>query len=339
MNPIRKLFGPEYVENLFNSSVLPLYPAFSRISGIKIIPHKEFVWITTYHVVIEFKTEFEDSKGAKTILPIFATAHSGEPRENVYNNLKYLYAHSYSKGKLTVPRPLFYYEELRASFYRGVQGESLKRYIDKNDADSVEFIVSLSAQWLAKLHNLPAGGDSPLVRGNSRIEAAVPGLAKALEKIKRNVPDKYDDFKKIYEKLIRDENKFLDSGEKRWPIHGDAHPENIILVGKDKIAFIDFTDMCLGDFARDLGSFLQQFDYMSIRKLEDKNTIDKMKDLFLSVYFKNSKIEPSEKIKERIETYYNWSALRTAIYYSIRQHPKPERAIPLLKELHEKMGV
>jgi hypothetical protein len=44
-----------------------------------------------------------------------------------------------------------------------------------------------------------------------------------------------------------------------------------------KIAVIDFTDICLSDFARDLGTFIQQLEFMANRKIGDHEYTEKIK--------------------------------------------------------------
>ena len=70
MNKILQLFDPQYVADLFNKKVLPLYPDFEKINVSKITPIKKNVWTTTYHVVIEFLTTFSSPDGSQLELPI-----------------------------------------------------------------------------------------------------------------------------------------------------------------------------------------------------------------------------------------------------------------------------
>jgi thiamine kinase-like enzyme len=123
-------------------------------------------------------------------------------------------------------------------------------------------------------------------------------------------------------------------------VHGDAHPENIIKMGKRKIAVIDFTDLCLTDFTRDLGTFLQQLEYMCGRKIADKKYAEKVKKLFLEEYFKYVKdVENDLDVEERIETYYYWTAMRTATHFLMKSGPEPTRAEPILKQISDKFNI
>lgn len=331
MNKILKLFDKKYAEDLFRKKVLNLYPDFYDLKISDIKTHKNGIWETTYHVVIEFKTNFISRDGKKTKLPIFCSAHSSEPRKNVHIALRYLWNKGFAKGYLTVPHPLFYSNYFRGTFYRGIEGNNLYYYIKKNDFETVEKITAKAAHWFAKLHSLSLEGARNFNKENSRVKTIFPGKEHVLQMIGLNSPKYLDTYKKIYDIIIQRENSFLKSTKKLWLIHGDAHPENIIKVGKKKIAAIDFTDICLSDFTRDIGSFLQQLDFMCNRKIENKEFAEKLKEIFLNSYFEKSKTKYNNDVEERIKTYYNYTAIRTATYFLLKNRKEPKRVLPLLK--------
>jgi len=339
MNIIHNLFNEKYVIDLFKKEVLPRYPDFIDIKKIKINAHKDHIWETTYHVVLEFKTFFLTRNHQVKTLPIFCSAHSDEPRKNVYHALKYLWDNGFAKGFLTIPHPLFYSKHFQATFYRGVSGNNLYHYIKKGNYKEIEKIIPKAAAWFSKLHRLPAKKAYNFNKENSRIRTVIPGRNKILADIKKQYPAYYGTYKKAYDIFIKKEEDFLVSTEKRWLIHGDAHAENIIKMGEKKLAVIDFTDICLSDFARDLGCFLQQLEYMVMRKINDEEYTKKIKDLFLENYFKNAKIELDEQLQERINNYYNWTAMRTATHHLIKDKAEPERSKPLIALVKNNLGI
>ncbi|MDA3839630.1 MAG: aminoglycoside phosphotransferase family protein [Patescibacteria group bacterium] len=341
MNKIYQLFDEKFVKELFTKKVLPLYPEFDKIKSIKIIPHKKGIWGKYYyHVVIEFKTVFITKEGKIKELPIFCSAHDSEPRKNVHAVLKYLWENSFSKGHLSIPHPLFYSNEFRATFYRGVKGHTLYYYIKEDDRKNVEEILPKVASWFAKLHNLNTEGARNFNKNNSRIKTVVPGEKKLFEKIFYQYPKYLYIYEKAYAIFIKKENKYLNNpNNKHCLVHGDAHPENIIKMGKKKIGVIDFADMSLSDPARDIGSFLQQLFYMSKRKTNDRRYGNKLKKIFLDAYLKNAKIKMTESLEERIEMYYNWTSLRTATHLLLMDHPQPQRADMLIKEVKRKLKI
>lgn len=339
MNKINWLFDEQFAVKLLKERVLKLYPDFAKIKKVKIIPHKKLIWEHTYHVVIEFESSFLTKEGKTVILPIFATAHSSEPRKNVYESLKFLWNSGFGKSYLTIPHPLFYSNDFKAVFYRGAEGKNLYQYIRQKNFKEIEAIAPKAAQWLLKLHKTPINKARNFNRQNSRIKTVVPGIRHIFKKVKESYPEYARFYQAAFKIFIGKENEFFKKTRKLWLIHGDAHPENVIKMGKKKIAVIDFTDLCLSDFARDLGSFSQQIEYMCNRKIGDPKYSEKIKKLFLSAYFKNAKIKLDDNLKERIENYYNWTAMRTATFFLLKANPEPGRAKPLIEMVAKNLSL
>lgn len=338
MNKIVKLFDEKFVMELFNKRVLPLYPDFKRVKKIKLIKHKNLVWEHTYHIVYEFKTIFITNNNKLKELPIYCTAHSDEPRKDAYDGLKFLWDHGFSKGYLSIPHPLFYSNYFQGAFYRGAKGRNLYKFIREKKFKEIETIVPKAARWFAKLHNTSTKDARNFNKENSRIKTVIPGAEHTLQRIKEDYPEYYEIYKKFYRIFINCEEEFLNKTEKRWLVHGDAHPENVIKMGKKKIAIIDFTDLCLSDFARDIGAFSQQLEYMCARKINGSYA-KKIKNLFLDNYFKNAKIKLDGELQKRIDNYYNWTIIRTATYFLIKANPEPERAKPLIEKVSKKLKI
>ncbi|MFC1678263.1 phosphotransferase [Patescibacteria group bacterium] len=339
MNIIRQLFDEQYVKQLFQEKVLPLYPDFVDIKRIKISAPKEHIWEKTYHVVIEFKTVFVNRKNKLKTLPIYCSAHSEEPRENVFKVLKFLWESNYCSGYLTVPHPLFYSDYFKGTFYRGVKGNHLYKYIRDKKYDTIEDIIPKAAAWFAKLHNLPTDKAENFNVENSRIRTVIPGVDHLLARIKHDYQKYSRFFQNFFDLVIQKEEAFLASTNQRWLVHGDAHPENIIKMGRKKLAVIDFTDLCLADFARDIGAFTQQLEFMCNRKIKDPEYTEKLKKIFYDSYYINIKTNVDDEVLERIDYYYHWTAMRTATFFLLKDNPEPERAKPLIKMVSKKLNI
>lgn len=333
MPNIRNLFDEKYVTDLFTKKILPLYPDFKKIDKIVITAPKKLIWEHTYHVVIEFFTTFENKEGKKISLPIYCTAHSDEPRKNVFVSLKYLWDHGFSGNNLTIPHPLFYSNEFKGTFYRGVEGRNLYQYIREGNLEEIEKIIPKTANWFARLHNLPTETAKNFNKNNSRIATVFPGHSHTTQRIQENYPEYLSLYKNAYKHFITKENGFLNKTTKRWLVHGDAHPENVIKMSERKIAIIDFTDLSLTDFARDLGTFTQQLEYMVNRKINKSGYSEELNKLFLNNYFKNVNIKLDDNLRERINLYYHWTAIRTASFFLLKHTHEPERAEELIKKI------
>lgn len=339
MNKILKLFDDDYVMQYLAERILPHYPDFTGIKSFKRHAYKKHIWEETYHVVIEYKTRFITREGKIKTLPIFCSAHSDEPRKNVYDALRYLWENGFNRGNLSIPHALYYDEYFQGTFYRGVAGQNLYYYIRASILEEVESIIPQAARWFAKLHGLPTENARNFNEENSRIETVFPGIDHLLARIKQDYPDIYEPYREIYKIVNNKEKEFLDTTDQRWLVHGDAHPENIIRMSPRKVAVIDFTDLCLSDFARDLGTFLQQLEFMCRRKVQEEGFSERMKNLFLEEYFKKSKVQMSDSAQRRIDNYYYWTAMRTATYFYIKDKREPGRGEPILRDICKKLNI
>jgi len=334
---IKQLYDEQFVLKYFKQRVLPLYPYFKTIKKIKIHGIKNNIWENSYHVVIEYNVLFLSHYSKNKWLRIYCSAHSHEPRKNIYDALCFLWSKGFARGNLTIPHPLFYSQRFRGVFYRGLNGKNLFHFIKHQDFAELEHLVKLTARWFAKLHRLPTAGAKNFNRQNSLIETTIPGAKVWLKKIADRYPDIYEDTRRIFDLLNKEEKKNLASLNRRCLIHGDAHPENVIRISKNKIGLIDFTDMCLADFARDLGTFLQQLEYMAKKFIADMDALARLRQIFLTEYEIAAKIKIDNDINRRIATYYNWTALRTAVYLFVSQRSEPERAYRLIAQLKERL--
>lgn len=340
MNKILNLFDEAYVLTYFRKKILPFYPAFKEITRVEIKPYKKMVWETTYHVVIGFSVFFLGDKDVETKVPIVCSAHSDEPRENVYIALQYLWAKNFNGHGIDLPRPLFYSQEFNGTFYRAIKGENLLYYIKNKKRDMVEQIVGEAAGLFAKLHALAVGEEANFNPINSQIKTVIPGVEVIFQEMTARYGEKYcPSLKKIYSHFISEEEKFFNSGAPLKLIHGDAHPENVIKTVEGHIGLIDFTDLCLGDFARDLGAFMQQLEYKIITKIGDKEFAEKMKELFLNKYLEAAKIKMSEDLRARINLYYNWTAIRTSTFWFLKFGHDENRAAELLNIVKNNLNI
>ncbi len=333
MNKALHLFDEGYVLELFRENILPLYPKFSGIEKVKVNPYKKMVWETTYHVVVGYDVYFTSPEGTNKLL-IVCSAHSTESRDNVFQAMEYLWNHDFNRGHIDIPHPLFYSEYFRGTFYRGIEGENLLYYIKAKDFTEVEQMLPLAAELFVRLHSLPAGTAANFNPINSRIKTVVPGVDIILREMSVRYDGRFDkDLSLIYQTLIAKEEKYLSETLDLRLIHGDAHTENIIKTGEGRVGLIDFTDFCLGDFARDLGTFLQQLEYKLVSKSNEPTLADRYKELFLSSYLSYAGLSMTPELQERIKLYYDWTTMRTAIFMFLKYDNDPATGEKLLNRV------
>lgn len=331
MNRIRKLLDEKYLRQYFAKHLLPLYPEHDRIKSIVIKPHKKMIWETTYHVVFEYEIMLRKTGGNTDEISVFCTAHSNEARKSVHDSLQLLWDKGFPNDDFHIPRPLFYSPYFHAAFYRGLEGRNIFYFIKHGMRDDIDEIIPHAAALFARLHDIRQIGGEQINKKYSRIKSINSGARQLISRIQTEYSDFYPFYKESYAKIIRHENDFFRKNPSAWLIHGDAHPENIIRLHAGKTGLIDFTDLSYADFARDLGSFAQQLDYMIGRKMEDLSYAKKCSACFLESYFKHSPARPyNEDIQNRIDIYYAWTAIRTATYFLLKAGPEPARAQELV---------
>ena len=156
MNKAFLLFDAQYIVKTYKKKILRRLSRFKNIKKIKIIPHKKHIWDDTYHVVVEYKITFLKKRGNEKTFSIFCTAHSSEPRKNIYDGLKFLWR-NYRHGKSAIPFPLFYSNFFKATFYVGVKGENLYHYIKEKDINPYPGALLNLDGMLAKILSVSGG--------------------------------------------------------------------------------------------------------------------------------------------------------------------------------------
>ncbi|MEI8360586.1 MAG: aminoglycoside phosphotransferase family protein [bacterium] len=338
-NKITDLLDCDNLSDYFLNNLSECYDNLVAVNVDSIKPIKKQVWLTTYHVVVRYNLSLIFAGGQTKQKIIYTTAHDHEARKQVLDTLRYLVDCGFGEGKYLVPYPLFFDEQYNATFYEGVVGENLYHYIKTNDRAMINVLVDQTARWFAHLHNIHNGVAAFYENQNRFIETVSPGYNSVLSLIEHRFPQYANKYKKIYAYFINSENKYFKTHHKLSVIHGDAHPENVIHVLPNKVAIIDFVDMSIGDRARDIGSFLQQLDYMTTRKIGDEAYVAEVKMLFLTSYLKYAKIKQTNSLMRRIDMYYNFTAIRTASFFLLRHDSEPERAAPLIEQVCKNLDI
>lgn len=340
MNKILHLLDEEFARDYLRRKALPLYPQFSNIIRVKIRPYKKMIWETTYHVVIGFEVDFSDASGEIWRVPLVCSAHSNEPRENVYKVLHYLWFKKFNDPEIVLPRPLFFSKGFNGSFYEAIAGENLLYYIKHNNVSEMEKIIKSAARLFARLHATPVEPEANFNPLNSHIKTVIPGVDNIFKEMEARYPGRYsDDLRCFYDYFIAQEESYFATSPELKLIHGDAHPENIIKTGDDSIGIIDFTDFCLGDFARDLGTFMQQLEYKIMAKIGDVDFAEKMKKLFIDTYLQATNLSNSPDLQKRLKLYYNWTAIRTATYLFLKFDAHPEQGDALFQKAKQNLNL
>lgn len=340
MNKILHLLDEDFALDYLKNKILFLYPQFSEVVRVKIRPYKKLIWETTYHVVIGFDVQFKNLNNELSWVTLVCSAHSNEARENIYKALKYLWRQKFNDQNVILPRPLFFSKGFNGTFYEAIPGESLLHYIKQNNLLEIEKIIKSAARLFARLHDMPVSPEANFNPSNAHIKTVIPGVDNIFKNMEERYPERYsEDLRYFYDYFISQEEAYFATNPDLRLIHGDAHPENIIKTGAESIGLIDFTDLCLGDFARDLGTFIQQLEYKIITKIGDHDLASRMKKLFLSEYLLAANLLDSPELQRRIKLYYNWTAIRTATYLFLKFDPHQEQGDDLFKKTKKNINL
>lgn len=328
------LLNMPYLMKLFTKKLQYEIQTKGSIADIKIFPYKHQINQKSYHIVTRYVISFA-RKHAHPV-NVFCNANSREPRKGTFKALQFISGHGFTHGKYRAPVPLFYQQKLKAMFYYEIPGSvNLYEYITQKHPSIIKIKkqVALTAQWLKKLHSIPAVSAKNFNARQSSIATVVPGKRFMMNKIQEKHPD-YPEFKDKIEalyKIIIRLDRVNSHKIKKSIIHGDFHPENVIIkpYGKNSIGVIDYTDCCIADPMRDLGNFMQQFNTMMHNHISPENTLI-INKIFLKAYFK--KINLPKNIENRLNLYTAWTALRSAMYFLTIRDFDIHRAKKLLKE-------
>lgn len=303
------LLNEEYVTNLFNKNLKKTHPEIIKIEKLQITPIKKHIGQKSEHIVagysfLAIKKNGDDKKYLR--LNIFSSAHSDGSRKKVMDILKFINENGVSDQKA-----LFYDKNTQAMFYEGVRGQNLYYYI-QHQIDIKKYIKDVGIR-LAELHELKVNSKLKIFKFKSNLWALDPSNVLGDEEIK------LDNSKKEIIKLLKyiklEFKKLKIEANQKFFIHGDFHPENIIIEeDTKKINIIDFTDVKISDFTQDLGSFLQQFRFMSLRFYPGRK-IEYYQTIFLKSYFKKRNIKIDKNIKNRLLFFQAWLSLRSAVFF------------------------
>ncbi len=317
-----KLLDLDFISSSFNQKMVNFYPDFKQVSSIVFHTYKRHIGKTSMIVVVEYVLSYESVDGEIKVVSIFSSAHSDGSRTRAFESQNYLYNHGFGQGNFLVGRPLFYLDEQFAFFYEGVMGRTLRKLMKEKNGQDFSAILKLAAEWIKQLHNCQIDNGHKFVP--FEFSEMTPKPQRFL-----------DDMSKIYPELgLRLASTFHRMAELKknnfntFPvslIHGDYHPENIIIKSSEleTIKVIDFTDLSLGDPMVDLGSFIQQIDFMGFECLSRKD-INNYKLSFLEYYFSKKFEDIDINDLNRINLYQAWVVLRTTLllfYAKSASHP------------------
>ncbi len=310
---IAKLVDKNFAKKVFAVQLPKYYKDFYKIKVIELDPYKRHLGVTSAVFVVEYRIKYLTRDGHTKSLDLFASAHSDGSRYGAYQKTKVLYKQGFAQGKFRVTKPLFYLRQQKAFVYESSPGRSFFNFFTQEPRANLKPALKLITGWISKLHNFDFSQEQ-FVWPQFSIGTMVPPPDKFIVDFLQE--DKRQG--QIVKKLVREMRQFkkkINSRSDQTLIYGDYHPENVIMTDlrAKHLTMIDFTDIALGDPMIDLGTFLQQFDFMG-HNFISRHKINEYKEFFVSSYFDKAFAKIDINYLNRINLYQSWTALRTAVF-------------------------
>jgi len=208
-------------------------------------------------------------------------------------------------NRFRIPQPLHHFEDLRLIIQEKVRGSKLRAFLGDGSDTSFQH-ARMTGLWLAKLHNMPVA--------NPRIcayEDEKASLRMYVEALKNDQPQLESELRRFAANAEQCFDSFR--GVQAAHVHGDFHPDHIY-VANDFITVIDFERFCIGDPARDLGSFVGHMRTTAGCLGKSLETVNRQIAAFLESYFSGVSEAHGHAFAPRVAPYAALSSIE-ALYY------------------------
>lgn len=302
---------PEYLKKVFGNRIKDIDSEGRGILKMISYPIKSYLDDKFFHYVTQHHLTIEIKGGLRRRYRIYGVAFSNHGRKQMFHLLKLIYQSGFNQGSITVPRPLWYIEEIMSLFYVGAPGHNLLEHIKNNDVNHSLF--GKIGAGLFQLHNIKIKEQEFKLKPHDfSMDYLDPTGVLAREynrdkQIGQEVKRRFQALRKTHKKLIKDRLVLS---------HGDFHPENVIAheFKPNRAAIIDFSEACLAPVYYDIASFLQQLEFMS-RGYISRRQYQKLELSFLRGYWGETLI--SDRMMTKINLYKSWTALKSVVYFMI----------------------
>lgn len=251
------LLSKEWVNDFFHKNYEKIF-GFKKEFQITRIDRAYAMAPQSYNMLYQLQDD-------EQLYSIRASSSTLVSRSQTYRILKFVYENGFSGKEISVPKPIYYFEDINLMLYQNVTGEVLLYELKKTQEELAPKIL-LVAKALKKIHQLP--------KPDFNLDG--PKWEFKIDRI-----DRYLHEKDKIEKIIAKTNNALD-GDSVVFCHGDYQPNNLI-VGDGKITVIDFGSACLANKELDLASFICQIETMLLRS-ENLSIFENLKKIFFENY-------------------------------------------------------
>jgi aminoglycoside phosphotransferase (APT) family kinase protein len=226
-----------------------------------------------------------------------------------------------------IPEPLHHFEDLNLIIQEKARGAKLRTFLGEGSQASFNH-ARMTGSWLAKLHNIPVMPPRVCTYNDERAS-----LRMFVAALKSDQPQLDDELQRYAASAEQCFDRFQDV--RATHVHGDFHPDHIY-VSSNTITVIDFERFCIGDPARDLGSFVAHMRTTahSIGKSVDSANQEIL--AFLESYFNGVSEAQANLTSPRIAPYAALSSFE-ALYYvaSVLKVTNPARIVMYMQCVRE----
>jgi hypothetical protein len=207
--------------------------------------------------------------------------------------------------RFRIPQPLHHFEDLRMIIQEKARGTKLRTFLGDGSDTSFNH-ARMTGLWLAKLHNMPV--ESPRECG---YESEKASLRMFVEALKNDQPQLESELRQYAAAIEQRFNSFQEVEVAH--VHGDFHPDHVY-VANNFVTVIDFERFCIGDPARDLGSFVGHMRTTAYSLEKSIEYANQEIVAFLESYFSGVSEAQGNAISARVAPYTALSSFE-ALYY------------------------
>jgi hypothetical protein len=264
---------------------------------------------------ITIGTKGEDESRERIIIKTLRDTSKWLRAERSFYIVEELARHGFNEGPYRIAKFIDGDHENKVLIEQGLQGNSLFEKMIRSTAEERRDFIRLSAQWLAKLHNLRLQVTAPgefLETESRHLARYVDGFAAEHHTYTRRIAEITEAVRKWETALCAGKEEYFVQG------HGDYHPKNIYIGQDDErrpetlyVAAIDFdSSYCLPP-AFDVGYFVAQYR----NQLQDYPEIvaSTPEELFLEAYMATAD-ERSSDFLLQVELFRARAGLSIAYY-------------------------
>jgi len=305
------IIDQSYLEGLIKKAL-----KVKKLSKVSVYPVKVRLTPNFEHVVLAVKARLPSGKK----LGLYAMGHSSGIKKRLFDILKFFQARA-GKTKLRVPEPLIYDPKTKSIIYKELSGPNLYAMFEKKKTGLVP-VFSAFGRAVSRIHALcPAKIFKKEKHTTAELDPS--RIMRDIDKRDRGL------FKRIIRvkgALARQHPRIFKGSKPYVLVHGDLHPENVILLNKNfknpRLGIIDVENANLYFRSYDLGSFLEQVKIMATPYYTVKQ-IDAFQKAFLDAYLKSAKIKMTPGLKKEITYYKAFFGIKAVIfYYRLGWHKK-----------------